>query len=409
MNKTFKKISSIMGFDGFAKYPAATATAFRFFLLLLKRFLYVGLALLAVLIIAAVTYGFFSSLPVLGNFLGVAYRRIDLLSVFFVAVGGLWMVWLTFQQMALSTEAASAAAESLLSEDEAPIRLQPGMETLEAKLNEAKSRSRLNTLAAKTAEQRKNDLVVYLAHDLKTPLTSVIGYLELLKEEPDLSAETRTRYTGIAYDKALRLEDLINEFFEITRFNLSQLSLEKSELDVTRLLQQMLSENEPALAERGLCANLSAPPALPLVADPDKLQRVLDNLLRNAISYSTPGSEIKVRAQKTFFGDVQMQFENRGPTIPPEKLSRIFEQFYRLDSARATGRGGAGLGLAIAKQLIERHGGTISADSKGGVTLFTVSLPAVGKETAEAFSADTVAIPLTAPAAQPASPSVTKP
>src|SRR5699024_2644517 len=103
---------------------------------------------------------------------------------------------------------------------------------------------------------RKNDLVVYLAHDLKTPLTSVIGYLTLLRDEPDLPPEMRGRYTGIALDKAERLEDLINEFFDITRFNLSHLELERRDTDLRRMLEQMCSEFAPVLAQQQLTVSL---------------------------------------------------------------------------------------------------------------------------------------------------------
>ena len=229
-------------------------------------------------------------------------------------------------------------------------------------------------MAAKEAEQRKNDLVVYLAHDLKTPLTSVIGYLTLLRDEPDLSPRFRARYTGIALDKAERLEDLINEFFDITRFNLTHLELEKRPVDLSRMLQQVASEFEPQFAEHSLTCALRLPPALDYDCDPDKLARVFDNLLRNACHYSTAGTEVEISAEVEESGIV-LTFTNRGITSPPEKLGRIFEQFFRLDSSRATRTGGAGLGLAIAREIVELHGGAISAQSAGGVTTFTVSLP----------------------------------
>ena len=146
--------------------------------------------------------------------------------------------------------------------------------------------------AARDAEQRKNDLVVYLAHDLKTPLTSVIGYLTLLRDEPQLSPELRARYTGIALDKAERLEDLINEFFDITRFSLTHLELQKQDTDLKRMLQQMMSEFEPVLRRQRLEYSLSLPETLRAVCDPDKMARVLDNLLSNACHYAYPASTI---------------------------------------------------------------------------------------------------------------------
>ena len=241
------------------------------------------------------------------------------------------------------------------------------------------SSARRREKAAREAEQRKNDLVVYLAHDLKTPLTSVIGYLTLLRDEPQISPELRARYTGIALEKAERLEDLINEFFDITRFNLSHLELEKQPTDLTRMLQQVVSEFEPMLAEEQLTCTLDLPARMDYSCDPDKLARVFDNLLRNACHYSTPGTNVQISGAETDTSIV-LSFHNEGRTIPPEKLERIFDQFFRLDSSRATRTGGAGLGLAIAKEIVELHGGTISARSWDNQVEFQVTLPKAGRE-----------------------------
>lgn len=287
--------------------------------------------------------------------------------------------WLVISYLFLSRplrylEELTAAAEQLSRPTEEPIVLPEDMSAMEARLNFFREQALRNAMAAKEAEQRKNDLVVYLAHDLKTPLTSVIGYLTLLRDEPDLSPALRARYTGVALDKAERLEDLINEFFDITRFSLTHLELEKLPVDLTRMLQQVAGEFQPQFAERGLTCRLDLPAALQYSCDPDKLARVFDNLLRNACHYSTPGTEAVIAASVEEAG-VVLTFTNIGVTIPPEKLNRIFEQFFHLDSSRATRTGGAGLGLAIAKEIVELHGGSISAQSENGVTAFTVRLP----------------------------------
>ncbi|MCI9567485.1 MAG: HAMP domain-containing histidine kinase [Lawsonibacter sp.] len=266
------------------------------------------------------------------------------------------------------------AAEKLARPGEDPIVLSAAMKETEAQLNLFRERALRDAMAAREAEQRKNDLIVYLAHDLKTPLTSVIGYLTLLRDEPDLSSALRERYTGIALDKAERLEELINEFFDITRFDLTHLELEKRPVDLARMLQQVASEFAPMLEEAGLTCRLSLPESLPYPCDPDKLARVFDNLLRNACHYSTAGTEVRIAAEQREEG-LSLTFANTGITIPPEKLSRIFEQFFRLDSSRASKTGGAGLGLAIAKEIVQLHGGTITAQSEDGVTTVTVCLP----------------------------------
>ena len=276
-------------------------------------------------------------------------------------------------------QALIEASGQLSQPTEEPIRLPPAMKSVEDQLNLAREEALHAQRTAREAEQRKNDLVVYLAHDLKTPLTSVIGYLTLLRDEPQISPELRARYTGIALEKAERLEDLINEFFDITRFNLSHLELEKQTVDLSRMLQQVVSEFEPMLAEEQLTCTLDLPPRMDYPCDPDKLARVFDNLLRNACHYSTPGTNVQISGAETDTSIV-LSFHNEGRTIPPEKLERIFDQFFRLDSSRATRTGGAGLGLAIAKEIVELHGGTISARSWDNQVEFQVSLPKAGRE-----------------------------
>ena len=300
--------------------------------------------------------------------------------VFAVVVLLGWVVisWHFISRPVLQLEALIGASAQLTRPTEEPILLPPSMKGVEDQLNLAREEALRAQRAAREAEQRKNDLVVYLAHDLKTPLTSVIGYLTLLRDEPRLSPELRARYTGIALDKAERLEELINEFFEITRFNLSHLELEKQPVDLCRMLQQVVSEFVPMLGERDLTCALELPPSLEYNCDPDKLARVFDNLLRNACHYSTPGSVVRISGGEE--GDsIVLRFLNSGRTIPPEKLARIFDQFFRLDSSRATRTGGAGLGLAIAKEILTLHGGTITAWSREDQVCFQVTLPRGGR------------------------------
>lgn len=266
------------------------------------------------------------------------------------------------------------AATHLLDDDITQLELSPELSAAEAQLRLARQQAQRNAQIAKEAEQRKNDLIVYLAHDLKTPLTSVIGYLTLLRDEPQISPELRARYTGIALDKAERLEDLINEFFDITRFNLSHIELELRAIDLTRMLEQVVSEFGPMLAEKNLTCRTDLPARMEYPCDPDKMARVFDNLLRNACHYSYPGTQVTIRAEQSP-DELLLTFENHGRTIPPEKLERLFEQFYRLDESRATRTGGAGLGLAIAKEIVELHGGSINAESADEQIRFLVHLP----------------------------------
>jgi len=243
-----------------------------------------------------------------------------------------------------------------------------------SKLSQFKQLIKENEEARKAAEQQKNDLIVYLAHDLKTPLTSVIGYLSLLDEEPELPAQQRAKYTGIALDKAYRLETLINEFFEITRLNLQKTGSPKQQTNLTVLLLQVISEFYPMLESRNITLTQDIAPDLKIHADPAQLARVFENLLRNAVNYGEENGRLSCAAcQNNGFAVVKIS--NSGETIPPEKLERIFDKFYRLDDARMSDTGGSGLGLAIAKQIVQQHAGTITVTSVDGITEFTVRLP----------------------------------
>lgn len=264
--------------------------------------------------------------------------------------------------------------DALIEENSGDVVLSTELAATEKKINHIKHTLAQRKLATELAEQRKNDLVVYLAHDLKTPLTSVIGYLTLLRDESQISEELREKYLSISLEKAERLEDLINEFFEITRFNLSDITLEYSRVNLTRLLEQLTYEFKPMLLEKNLKCELEIASNVMLKCDVNKMQRVFDNLLRNAVNYSFDDSTIHI-AVKQNGENLCIQFTNCGNTIPKEKLVRIFEQFYRLDVARSSRSGGAGLGLAVAKEIVELHNGTITAKSENEQIEFTVTLP----------------------------------
>ena len=268
----------------------------------------------------------------------------------------------------------SKGIDKLTEENTSEIALSPELSATEKKLNTVRQALEKRKMDAILAEQRKNDVVVYLAHDLKTPLTSVIGYLTLLHDETQISEELKEKYLSISLDKAERLEDLINEFFEITRFNLSNIILELSSVSLARMLEQIVYEFKPMLAEKNLKCTLNCSSDIMIKCDANKMQRVFDNLLRNAVNYSFEDSKIDIMVTQGD-KDLKISFINQGNTISEEKLDKIFEQFYRLDNARATQSGGAGLGLAIAKEIIESHGGTITAQSENERIIFIVDLP----------------------------------
>jgi len=245
---------------------------------------------------------------------------------------------------------------------------------IEAQLIKIKANSQKHQQLVQMEMHRKNDLITYLAHDLKTPLASVIGYLSLLDEAPDMPAAQKAKYVGVALKKSFRLEDLINEFFEITRFNLQSIVLNKGKIKLAFMLQQMADEFYPMLTPQGKQTSIQVPDDLILVGDADKLARVFNNILKNAIAYSYETSVIDISASQEG-ENVVITFTNQGDPIPSHKLDNIFEIFYRLDSARSTNTGGVGLGLAIAKEIVTAHGGTITAESNSEHTIFSVKLP----------------------------------
>lgn len=233
-------------------------------------------------------------------------------------------------------------------------------------------RDRAREQAAIYAETRKNELVAYLAHDIKTPLTSIIGYLALLAEEPTLPIERREHYAQVGLEKAQRLDVMMDEFFEITRYNLGAISLERETIDIKILLEQVADELYPAASTRHVTLEVHVPAQLTAFIDPEKMARVLGNLLKNAVAYAMPSSCVSLCAS-SHDEDLKLVVKDTGKEISQAHLARIFDKFYREDGARS-GKG-TGLGLAIAKEIVEARGGTINAESTCGVTTFTVILP----------------------------------
>lgn len=221
---------------------------------------------------------------------------------------------------------------------------------------------------------RKNDLITYLAHDLKTPLASVIGYLSFLSEATEITVALKEKYTNIALDKAYRLETLIDQFFEITRFNLQTIVINREKMDIRLMLEQLCDECYPILKNCNKEIHMEIEDEGQVYLDPDKFGRVLTNVLRNAISYSYENTPIQLK-EHIEHKQLIIQVINEGDRIPAHKLETIFEKFYRMDEARSTRKGGAGLGLAIAKSIIEAHQGTISAKSDEHYTTFTMMIP----------------------------------
>ncbi|MGN0203911.1 MAG: sensor histidine kinase [Coprococcus sp.] len=232
------------------------------------------------------------------------------------------------------------------------------------------------------AEQTKNELITNVAHDLRTPLTSIIGYIDIVNTREDLTDEQKEEYLKIAWEKARKLDGLINELFSFTKISYGGMPMKKSSIDLIKLLEQEVDELYPSFEENSLtCIFEPDVDRCMIMADGERLVRVFDNLLGNAIRYGKDGKIIKVKT-KTGNGIIKVQTINYGSVIPQESIPYLFEKFYKVDTARQSSIEGTGLGLAIAKSIVESHGGWINVSSSFDGTVFEVTLPVAG-ETAE--------------------------
>ena len=259
----------------------------------------------------------------------------------------------------------------VLKEDNETIKLPSEVNEFSEKLNDIKYDYILNKKNAKEAEEKKNNLIMYMAHDLKTPLTSTIGYLTLLTDEKEIPRNLQEKYMKIALEKALRVEDLTNQFFDITRYNLNNIQINKKEINLGYLLEQLIDECYPMLEERNLKCELIVKEKIKYLGDGDKLARAFGNLLKNAINYSYENTTIKIELKKEN-ENILISFKNKGEKIPEYKLDKIFEKFYRGDISRTSSTGGSGLGLAITKEIIELHGGKITVKNQDEYIEFDV-------------------------------------
>lgn len=258
--------------------------------------------------------------------------------------------------------------------DGKPFHLPKDLQATQAELQLLQGRILENERAAKEAEQRKNELVTYLAHDIRTPLTSVLGYLELISEGEGLPEEKQRAFAQAAFDKAERLEGLVEELFEITRYNLQSIPIEREWLDVKLLCEQIAEEFYPQAAARSLTIEVDAEGDLLSFLDSARMGRAVENVVKNAITHAQKDTSININAKRAD-GAILLTISNKGKEISAEHLEHIFERFYRGDSSRNQDSGNAGLGLAIAKKIVEAHGGTITAVSENGMTTFAIALP----------------------------------
>lgn len=302
--------------------------------------------------------------------------RLDILYIIFLIIGFFGIFYFYWKKPWKYLNEVVDATETVYEKSAKGITLSAPLHEVESRMNQIKLSVLSSEKSVAQAEEKKNELVMYLAHDIRTPLTTVIGYLSLLDEAPDIPPEQRKKYIGIALNKSQRLDVLINELFDLTRYNSKAVSLNKAEVDLSCLFSQIVDEFYPALSANENTVNVSAEDNLIISADTEMIARVFGNLLKNAASYSDNGSEIVISAKKEN-GFAAVTFRNTGETISPENLQTMFDKFSRLDQARTSETGGTGLGLSIAKEIVELHGGIITAQSKDRTVSFLVRLPLV--------------------------------
>ena len=256
-----------------------------------------------------------------------------------------------------------------------PVRQNNEHTELAVQINGLVRRLQDSLAEERKSEQTKNELITNVSHDLRTPLTSLIGYLELIDKDNYRDEVELRHYVQIASDKAARLNELIRDLFDYTRLRNEQLPIALQPVDLAEMAGQLLTEYRIQLLEMGMEGRLSRPSGPLLVAgDPGKLIRVFENLLANAMQYGATGRYIDVAVRREGQQAVA-EVINYGEPIPLVDLPYVFDRFYRVEKSRSEHTGGSGLGLAIAKSMIERHGGTIEADSDGTRTVFRFRLP----------------------------------
>lgn len=265
-------------------------------------------------------------------------------------------------------------------ENKIPIRTNDEMALVAEKLNDMSENIYLLLCDERQNEDVKNELITSVAHDIRTPLTSIIGYLYLAVYRKDLEEEIREKYLQIAYDKSKRLERLTEDLFSYTKYSTDEVKLHYECIDLVKFMEQMVDEFYPSFKSSGLEYEFNCEMKVAIIlADGNMLARAIGNLVSNAIKYGSDGKYICIEVkQEDEYAKVSVL--NYGAIIPKEDLKHIFERFYRVENSRCVETGGTGLGLPIAKRIIELHNGSIEVKSDFEGTVFEVRLKLYNQE-----------------------------
>jgi signal transduction histidine kinase len=224
-------------------------------------------------------------------------------------------------------------------------------------------------------EKSKDELITNVSHDLRTPLTSIIGYLGLVEDKQYRSEDDILKYTHIAYEKAKQMKNLVEDLFEYTKVQQHGAPVNIMRVDLNQLLEQLTASFALEAEKRGIeISSKVVPNPLMIEADPEKLGRVFNNLVTNAFKYGNGASYVRIDAHQENT-NVVVTVANDGTPIPEKSLSHLFERFYRAEASRSRATGGTGLGLAIVKSIVDLHHGQVSVTSDEHETAFRVTLP----------------------------------
>jgi signal transduction histidine kinase len=229
--------------------------------------------------------------------------------------------------------------------------------------------------ALEASNQARRQLMADVSHELMTPLTAMRGYIETLTmPEVQLDQPTRQRYMGIVTDETHRLEQIIGDLLDLARLEGGGMTLRRERADIEQLFNRIAARHERDLTSRGITLTMRVDAAAKsVIGDADRLEQALQNLAANALRHTPPDGRIRLTAERQG-ADVVLTVRDNGPGIPSEHLTLIFNRFYKADAARKAAGGGSGLGLSIAKAIVERHGGTIGARNDDGA-VFEMRLP----------------------------------
>lgn len=387
------EVPSILGEERFFKILAIVVFILTVIIFCTKKLRNINLNKLSIYIILAVAVSIFCAVEFV-MLIGIIVFKLypgfyDILTKnYFVSINAFYMMWIGIVGMFLLTFMILINRKikyiKYMTKGVKEIKEEGFGKTLEVKgkdelgelcesINDMSIELRKKIDKEKEIENTKNELITNISHDLKTPLTALVGYLELL-DSSNLDEETKKKYTKTAYSKSLRLKELVNELFEYTKLTSSDIVINKERFNISNIINQIVGESILSFSERNIEVILDNPyKELNLEIDSKLFTRAIENLVKNAEKYSDSNTTFKVKV-KDMNDFINISFENKCEGIKETDLEKIFDKFYRLDKARSSENEGSGLGLNISKRIIELHNGSLSVKKENDYIKFNILL-----------------------------------